>query len=154
VTSRTPVEQARDEVGNPGMPQTPDTSAVAGVGANARAEQWRYRWHNGTWWYWTADNRWIYSIGNQWFHYEPAVVAVPDAAYSSQPVYGYYQSGANVYYPGPYRYSTGYGSYYGPAYQSGYYYGRGGYYYGRGGYYGRPRVSVGVGFGRGVRIGY
>ena len=147
VPSRTPAGQARDEVGNPGIPQTPGTSANAGVAANQSGDQWRYRWHNGTWWYWTSDNRWIYSNGNQWFNYEPAVAAVPDAPYSSQPVYGYYQFGPNGYYPGPYRYSTGYGSYYGPAYQ-------GGYYYGPGGYYGRPGVSVGLGFGRGLRIGF
>ena len=107
----------------------------------------RYRWHNGTWWYWTPANRWIYSNGKQWFNYEPAVTAVPDARYSGQPVYGYYQSSPNGYYPGPYRYSAGYGGYYGPVYQ-------GGYYYGPAGYYGQPGVSVGLGFGRGLRIGY
>ena len=45
------------------------------------------------------------------------------ARYSGQPVYGYYQSDPNGYYPGPYRYSTGYGGYYAPVYQGGYYYG-------------------------------
>lgn len=147
VLSRTPVGQAPNEVGNPGMIQAPGTGANAGVAANQSGDQWRYRWHNGTWWYWTQESRWIYSNGNQWFNYEPATVAVPDARYSNQPVYGYYQSGPNGYYPGPYRYSTGYRGYYGPAYQ-------GGYYYGPGGYYGQPGVSVGLGFGRGIRIGY
>ena len=63
-----------------------------------------------------------------------------DAAYSNQP--------ANAYYSGPYRYSTGYRGYYGPAYQGGYYYGPGGY------YYGQPGISVGLGFGRGIRVGF
>ena len=83
------------------------------------------------------------------------IPAVPDARYTGQPVYGYYRSSPNGYYPGPYPYSTGYGGYYGPAYQGGYYgpvY-QGGY-YGPGGYYGRPGISVGVGFGRGLRIGF
>jgi hypothetical protein len=142
-----PVGQAPNEVGgNPVITQTPGAGANTGVVANPNGDQGRYRWHNGTWWYWTSDNRWIYSKGNQWFNYDPAIVAVPDARYSGQPVYGYYQS-PNGYYPGPYRYSAGYGGYYGPAYQ-------GGYYYGPGGYYGQPGVSVGLGFGRGLRIGF
>ena len=76
---------------------------------------------------------------------------------------------ANPYgnYPRPYGYSAGYGGYYdyGPRlynyspgyYNPGYYnyspiY-RGGY-YGAGGYYGRPGISVNVGRGVGVRIGF
>ena len=136
------------------MTQIPSEGVNAGVAANQSGDQWRYRWHNGMWWYWTQENRWIYSNGNQWFNYEPAVTAAPDAGYSSQPAYGYYQSNPNGYYPnpngyypGPYRYSTGYRGYYGPVYQDG-------YYYGPGGYYGRSGVSVGVGFGRGIRIGF
>ena len=41
------------------------------------------------------------SIGtaSQWVNYEPAVAAVPDPRYSGQPVYGYYQSIPNAYYP-------------------------------------------------------
>jgi len=140
-------------------------NANAGVAANQSGDQWRYRWHNGAWWYWTSGNRWIYRNGNQWVNYEPAVAAAPDARYTGQPVYGYYQSSPNGYYPGPYRYSTGYGGYYGPVYQGGYYgpvyqggyYGpvyQNGYYYGSGGYYGQPGISVGLGYRRGVRIGF
>jgi hypothetical protein len=129
------------------MTQMPGAGVNAGVAANQSGDQWRYRWHNNNWWYWTPDNRWVYRNGNQWVNYEPAVPAAPDAGYSSQPAYGYYQPGPNGYYPGPYRYSTGYRGYYGPVYQ-------GGYYYGSGGYYGQPGVSVGLGFGRGLRIGF
>jgi hypothetical protein len=143
-----PIGQTRNEVGgNPSIPQTSAAGANAGVSGNANAgvaanqsgDRWRYRWHNGAWWYWTPENRWIYSRGSQWFNYDPAVVAVPGVRYSGQPAYGYY--------PGPYRYSVGYGGYYGPVYQ-------GGYYYGPGGYYSQPGVSVGLGFGRGLRIGF
>ena len=135
------------------MTQTPGVGVSAGVSSNANVgvaanqsgDQWRYRWHNNNWWYWTRENRWVYRNGNEWTNYEPAPVAVPDARYSGQPAYGYYQSSPNGYYPGPYRYSTGYSGYDGPVYQ-------GGYYYGPGGYYGQPGVSVGLGFGRGLRI--
>lgn len=153
VLRRTPAGQA---LGNPGMTQTPGEGPNAGVAANPSGDQWRFRWHNNNWWYWTPENRWVYRNGNEWTNYEPAVTAVPDIRYSSQPAFGYYQSSPNGYYPAPYRYSTGYGGYYAPAYQGGYYgpvY-QGGYSYGPGGYYGRPGVSVGVGFGRGLRIGF
>ena len=152
----TPAGQVRDEVGNPGVTRAPIAGENAGGAANQSSDQWRYRWHGGKWWYWTRENRWIYRNGNEWANYEPAVTAVPEARYPSQPAYGYYQSSPNGYYPGPYRYSTGYGGYYGPVYQGDYYapvY-QGGYYYGPRGYYGRPGVSVGLGFGRGLRIGF
>jgi hypothetical protein len=151
-----PIGQTRNEVGgNPSIPQTSAAGANAGVSGNANAgvaanqsgDRWRYRWHNGAWWYWTPENRWVYRNGNEWINYQPAVTVVPDTGYSSPPAYGYYQSTANGYYPGPYRYTTGYRGYYAPVYQ-------GGYYYGPGGYYGRSGVSVGLGFGRGIRIGY
>ena len=155
--SPAPAGQVRDEVGNPGATQTPGAAvnvrvpgnANAGVAANQGGDHWRYRWHNNNWWYWTTENRWVYRNGNEWVNYEPAVAAVPAVGYSNQPVDGSYQSSPNGYYPGPYRYSTGYGGYYGPVYQ-------GGYYYGPGGYYGQPGISVGLGFGfrRGLRFGY
>jgi hypothetical protein len=150
--SPTPAGQVRAEVGNPGTIQTPGVNVNVGVPGNANVavvanpggDQWRYRWHRNNWWYWTTENRWVYRNGNQWVNYEPAVTAAPDAGYSSQPAYGYYQSSPNGYYPGPYRYSTGYRGYYGPVYQGGYYYGPS--------YDGQPGVSVGLGFGRGLRI--
>ena len=115
------------------IPAVPSNANIGGA-ANPVGDQWRYQLHNGTWWYWTPENRWAYRNGNQWLNYEPAAAAVPDARYTSQSAYGYYQSSPNGYSPCPYRYSTGYGGYYGPVYQ-------GGYYYGPGGYYGQPGVS-------------
>ena len=143
--SPAPAGQVRNEVGNPGTPQTSGVNVKVGapgngnvgVAVNQGGDQWRYRWHNNNWWYWTAENRWVYRNGNEWVNYEPAVAAAPAVGYTSQPAYGYTS--------GPYGYMTGYRGYYGPAYQ-------GGYYYGPGGYYGQPGISVGLGFGRGLRI--
>ena len=128
------------------MIQTPRAGANAGVVANQSGDQWRYRWHNNNWWYWTTENRWVFRNGSEWTNYEPAVTAVPDARYSSQPLYGYYQSSPNGYYQGPYPYSTGYRGYYGPLYQGGY--------YGPGGYYGQPGISIRTRRGFGLRIGF
>ncbi|MHB8899248.1 MAG: hypothetical protein ACYC6Y_10925 [Thermoguttaceae bacterium] len=130
-----------------------------GVAVNQGGDQWRYRWHNNNWWYWTPANRWVYRNGDEWVNYEPTVAAVPAVGYTSQRAY--YQSSPNGYYTRPY--TTGYRGYYGsayqggsygPAYQGGYYgpaY-RGGSYYGSGGYYGQPGISIGLGFGRGFRV--
>jgi hypothetical protein len=38
------------------------SSYVAPTGPDA----WRYKFHNGYWWYWTADNQWLYFANGQW----------------------------------------------------------------------------------------
>ena len=32
---------------------------------------WRYRFHNGHWWYWREDGSWAYWTGSQWYRYAP-----------------------------------------------------------------------------------
>jgi hypothetical protein len=130
---------------DPGVP----SNANVAVAASPSGDQWRYRWHNGNWWYWTPENRWVYRNGNGWTNYEPAITFAPNPIYAPQPAYGYYGSNPYGYYSSPYGYSTGYGSYYNysPAY-------RGGGYYGPGRYYGGPGISIGTGRGGGFRIGF
>jgi hypothetical protein len=36
----------------------------------AEADRWRYRWHNGEWWYYTPENRWMYYRDNNWSDYD------------------------------------------------------------------------------------
>jgi len=31
--------------------------------------RWRYRFHRGTWWYWTAGNSWAHWNGDMWVPY-------------------------------------------------------------------------------------
>ena len=143
VPNRAAAGPVRVDVGNPGVTQAPGAgvhvvvpnNANAGAIVNRDGDRWRYRWHNGKWWYWTSENRWMYHNGDQWLNHEPAPVVIPDGGNPEQP------------------YTTGYGGYYGPDYQNGYYYGRRGYYR-DGYYYGQPGVSVGLGFGPGIRIGW
>ena len=41
------------------------------AGAAATPESWRYRSHNGRWWYWTPQNRWMwYGDNGQWTDYD------------------------------------------------------------------------------------
>ncbi len=41
----------------------------ANVGAD-RGENWRYRFDNGRWWYWTPQNRWSYYDNGNWTEYQ------------------------------------------------------------------------------------
>jgi hypothetical protein len=33
--------------------------------------EWRYRFHNGRWWFWTLDDHWSYYNGDIWVPYSP-----------------------------------------------------------------------------------
>jgi hypothetical protein len=146
----------RDGFGNPSVTKTPIVNPNAGlpssastvIAANPSGDPWRYQWHNGTWWYWTTENRWVYRNGNAWMNYEPAVAIAREPAYTGQPAFGNYSPNPYGYYSSPYGYSTGYGGYYnyGPGYRGGY--------YGPGGYYGQPGISIGTGRGFGLRLGF
>jgi uncharacterized protein YkwD len=38
-----------------------------GVSAQgASGEKWRYRWHQGRWWYWLPENRWVVWVNGRW----------------------------------------------------------------------------------------
>jgi hypothetical protein len=39
--------------------------------ADGGPNDWRYRWHDGRWWYWTPENRWMwYSDAGQWMEFD------------------------------------------------------------------------------------
>jgi hypothetical protein len=40
-------------------------------GQAAAPEQWRYVSHNGEWWYWLPQNRWVYWRNEKWNDYSP-----------------------------------------------------------------------------------
>jgi hypothetical protein len=39
--------------------------------------KWRYKWHNGQWWYWSPDERWMIWERNSWSIYDPATYQPP-----------------------------------------------------------------------------
>jgi len=115
-----------------GAAQAQYASTNVGVQAN---NDWRYVWHNGQWWYWTPENRWMIHFNGSWTPYSPQTYA---AMFNPMPYrnynygnYGYnnynygYNNYPNRYYSG-YRYNNNYYSPYG--YNSGY--GFGNPYYG------------------------
>ena len=99
-----------------------------------QADQWRYRWSGGHWWYWTHQNRWmLYSDDRKWVEYDASPAPLPVAPRTAVPT-----PYRGAYYPAP-----GYYDHPGPRTWRGYY----------------PGVAVGVapygrvGVGVGRRVG-
>ncbi len=66
----------------------------------ASAEDWRYRFHNGQWWYWMPDNHWVYWHDNAWTRFDARTYVNPGwhGSYYGTP-YGYrpYWGGSRYY---------------------------------------------------------
>jgi hypothetical protein len=156
-----------------------DKAPVLGNQPAARDDiQWRYRQHEGRWWYWLPSNRWVMWQDGRWV--DPPAEPIPSEQietpqYQSAPRYSapaprmlqprpeswYY---ADRVYNGPRYYYDEFYEPYGGARPYPYYptprpsyYGRGyrygGYPYGYGGYpygYGGSGVGVSIGGGRGA----
>jgi hypothetical protein len=96
-------------------------SPTPGTSGDPAANNWRYRWFNGHWWYWTPEKKWMtYNDQRRWVASEmkpggpavaerktPAVVEsrvpmpIERNVYMPPPVGSYYP-GAAYYYPDPY----------------------------------------------------
>ena len=103
-----------------------DGSALPPAGpAPAVDNSWRYKRHNGAWWYWLPSNRWVYWSNGAWVDYvagAPVVVATPSFGVRRDYGYSYpYTSRYHSHYP------TGVGVYIGI-------YGLGHHHHGYGGY--------------------
>lgn len=118
----------------------------------AGENDWRYKYHNNQWWYYTPQQQWMVHDGNSWNAHNPAIVSSGSGGTYFQGGQNYqtpYQSG----YRGNTQYNNGYyngGQYYGGPYNNGYgqYYNGNGYgqYYGNGynsGYGGNIGTNIG-----------
>jgi hypothetical protein len=64
--------QASDAAAGQAAPTaTSNESAAGNVAAPQSSESWRYRRHNGQWWYWLPSEKWVYWTGDRWNAYEP-----------------------------------------------------------------------------------
>ena len=99
----------------------------------AEADNSRYRYQGGVWWYLLPSNRWVYWSNGAWVDYFPASSS-PTVVYRGAPVYSSY-----------YAPSYGYRSYY-PSYRS--------YYPYYGGYHGHLGSAVGLGLSIGHGFGH
>ena len=56
-----------------GAPPQAGSAAAAGEGTGTEkspGETWRYRKHQGMWWYWLPSNQWVYWTDDHWVPYE------------------------------------------------------------------------------------
>ena len=42
------------------------SGSKAASAAAVRDNQWRFKYHQGRWWYWMPDERWVYWSNNRW----------------------------------------------------------------------------------------
>jgi hypothetical protein len=155
---------------NAGVGTNTGTGAGANVGANAssdvgvratasndRKAQWRFRQHNGEWWYWTPQNTWMYHRDGNWQAFDQATYQYPRGWNNGRfntgfrGNYGYYDGYNRPYVNRGYGYRN-YNNNYVPGYRYGTgYRGYGNNYYGNGGFYGGGYVDPG--FRAGANVG-
>jgi len=46
----------------------------------ATGEKWRYKRHNGQWWYWLPSNKWVYWNDGRWVDYDAQSYAQSNAS--------------------------------------------------------------------------
>jgi hypothetical protein len=120
---------AQETIGTPPPAAAPKSDVGVGVRAGESqmpagptANDWRYRWFEGRWWYWTPQNRWMwYGDDGRWIDFDANQAPLAIERNDASPVYqGYYPGG--YYYPWPgyyYRAPRYWNGYYYPGYYSG-----------------------------------
>jgi hypothetical protein len=86
----------------------PQADSAAAGAEKSPGETWRYRKHQGLWWYWLPSNKWVYWTDNRWVPYEAESYAKFNAARRPQPQsQAYSNSGSNPTWGnwGPIRYN-------------------------------------------------
>jgi hypothetical protein len=49
----------------------PGVQTAGPTEASGKADDWRYRWHRGQWWYWLPSERWVIWSEGSWQPYVP-----------------------------------------------------------------------------------
>jgi hypothetical protein len=71
-------------------PQTKADAAVPAPAQTPGGETWRYRQHQGLWWYWLPSDKWVYWTDRKWVPYDAETYAKFNA--SRQPAVQTYSS--------------------------------------------------------------
>jgi len=61
-----------------------DSAATVSKPADASGDRWRFKQHQGLWWYWLPTNQWVYRVNDRWVPYEPESYAAFLATRRSQ----------------------------------------------------------------------
>jgi hypothetical protein len=94
-----------------GIQPQPDSATAAGQAASAeksQGETWRFRQHQGLWWYWLPSNKWVYWTDGRWVPYEPQSYSQFNASRrprASSNSSGGYENGTSQGNWGPVRYN-------------------------------------------------
>jgi hypothetical protein len=76
--------QASDAAAGPTASTAKSNASAAGNVVGSRpGESWRYRRHDGQWWYWLPSEKWVYWTGDRWKAYEPLATSQSRAARQS-----------------------------------------------------------------------
>lgn len=75
-------EQRRDVMRSDTNPNAAARANAGASGSTGNPNTWRYRWHNGEWWFYTPQNKWMYHRDNNWRNYVANEYRTPARYYS------------------------------------------------------------------------
>lgn len=83
----TPAAAATQVDGEQAPVQTPESQS-----SNSGGDKWRFRQHQGLWWYWLPSEKWVYWHEGKWVAYDPASYAELQKSLPARQ-YSYYRGG-------------------------------------------------------------
>jgi hypothetical protein len=66
VFGRSSPPTGRPAAGEPGEGRSAAGQSAPSTATRPSSEDWRYRWHQGRWWYWLPSNEWVVWVDGQW----------------------------------------------------------------------------------------
>lgn len=55
---------------NRSAPSQSNTAVPTTANSASTGQQWRFRWHDGLWWYWTPEKNWLVLQAGRWMPYQ------------------------------------------------------------------------------------
>ena len=80
---------AKAQGGDPAAAAKAASGDAKGSSPDSTEERWRFKRHQGLWWYWLPTNKWVYWTGDRWVGYDAKTYAEFSASRNPQPTYSY-----------------------------------------------------------------